>query len=138
MFSVPVPGARRKSPFQLVQHCLNPRLTVGLQNIVKRFNLKSLGGVLLIRSNEHNVRLNREPADILGEQHTVNGRDINIQKNNIDLFGLKILQRIQPVFKLRSNPNTAVRSDQISKLLSGQHFILNNYRSHRCSFMTSK
>ncbi|MNN80507.1 hypothetical protein D3C81_1972470 [compost metagenome] len=94
--------------------------------------------MLLVRGNKYDIRLDRKPADILGQQHTVDGRDIDVQKNHIHFLRLQILQRIQPVLELGGNPYGAVRSDQKGKLLPCQHFILYNDRSHRFSFLTSK
>ncbi|MNW66063.1 hypothetical protein D3C74_445010 [compost metagenome] len=94
--------------------------------------------MLLVRGNKDDIGLDRKAADILGQQHPIDGRNIDIQKNHIHFLRLQILQRIQPVLELGGNPYGAICSDQKGKLLPCQYFILYNYRSHRCSFVTSK
>ncbi|MNI42680.1 hypothetical protein D3C73_969810 [compost metagenome] len=138
MLLFPLMSARSKCPLQLMQHRLDPRFAVRLQNIVEGFDLEGLGSMFLVRGNKDDIGLDREPADILGQQHTIDGRNIDIQKNHIHFLRLQILQCVQTVLELSGNAYGAVCSDQKGKLLPCQHFILYNYRSHRCSFVTSK
>jgi len=115
---------------QLLQHGDDPRLLIGLQNVVKRFQLKRLDRMLFPRGNKHNKRLMRELADVLRQQHAVQRRNIDIEKQGIHLVVLKVLQHVQTVIEGGDNLHLAVRFDKPAQLLLGKDLIFNDDNFH--------
>ena len=60
------------------------------------------------RGDEHNKRFMGELADVLCQQHTIQRRNIDIQKNGVDAVMLQKLQHVQTVVKGADNLHLAV------------------------------
>ncbi|MNP50660.1 hypothetical protein D3C76_1449360 [compost metagenome] len=98
--------------FQLLQHTDDARFLIRFQNVVEGFQFKSFSSVFFPCGDKHNKRLVGELVDVLRQQHTVQRRDIDIQKNGIDPVMLQKFQHIQPVFKRAHNLHLAVLFNQ--------------------------
>ncbi|CSE30084.1 Uncharacterised protein [Shigella sonnei] len=60
------------------------------------------------RGDEHNKRFMGELADVLRQQHAIQRRNIDIQKNGVDAVMLQKLQHVQTVVKGADNLHLAV------------------------------
>ncbi|MNP43964.1 hypothetical protein D3C76_1378090 [compost metagenome] len=84
---------------QLMEHCSNSFLVIRLQNIIKRLQLKGFRCMFLIRRRKYNVGFRCKLSNMMGQHHTVQRGNIDIEKNNIYFLFLQKLQYIQPIFK---------------------------------------
>ena len=73
---------------QLLQHVDNARFLVGLENIIKRLQLKGFHRMLFPRGNKNDKGLMRELADVLRQQYAIKRWNIDIEKNGVDFVVL--------------------------------------------------
>ena len=116
--------------FQLVKHGDDARFVIGLENIVKGFQLESLNRMIFPGGDKHNQRPLRELVNILRQQHAVQRRDIDIEKNDVDPMLLQIFQHLQAVVETGLDLYLAVLLDHPAQLLLRQKFVFDNNGFH--------
>jgi len=69
-------------------------------------------------------------ADVLRQQNPVQRRNIDIEKNGIDLVVLEKLQHVQAIVKAADDLHLAVGVDKPGELLLSQKLIFHNNNFH--------
>ncbi|MNK45264.1 hypothetical protein D3C87_640200 [compost metagenome] len=112
--------------FELLQQIDDARLVVGLEDIVERLQLERLHRKLLVGGDEDDVGRMARLVQVLGQQQTIDGGDLDIQKHHIHLVILQVFERLQPIFETRHYLDLTVLVHQIDQLLASQVFVFDN------------
>ena len=86
--------------------------------------------MLVPRGDKDDKGLTGKLADVLRQQHPVQRRNIDIQKNGVDPVVLKVFQYVQPVLKGADDLHLAVFFNKPAQLLLREYFIFHNDDFH--------
>ncbi|MNN27233.1 hypothetical protein D3C81_1407620 [compost metagenome] len=119
--------------FQLLQHGDDTRFVIGLEDIVKGLDFECFHRMLFIGGDKHNRRTVCEFADVLRQQYPVQRRDIDIEKNGVNLMGLQVFQHVQPVLKGGFDNDIAVFFNQVTEFFLREELVFNDDGFHDSS-----
>ena len=102
---------------------------VGFQDVVKGFQLKGFHRMFFPRGDKDDKRFMGKLADVLRQQNPVERRNIDIEKDGVDLVVLEKFQHVRPSSKL---PTISIWLWVLisRELLLGQKLILHNDNFH--------
>jgi len=113
-----------------LQHIDDARLLVRFQDVVKGFQLKGFHRMFFPRGDKDDKRFMGKLADVLRQQNPVERRNIDIEKDGVDLVVLEKFQHVQAVVKAADDLHLAMGVNKPGELLLGQKLILHNDNFH--------
>lgn len=113
-----------------MQHIDDARLLVRFQDVVKGFQLKGFHRMFFPRGDKDDKRFMGKLADVLRQQNPVERRNIDIEKDGVDLVVLEKFQHVQAVVKAADDLHLAMGVNKPGELLLGQKLILHNDNFH--------
>ena len=116
-----------------LQHGDDACLVIGLEDVVERLDLERFHRVLFIGGDEHDRRAMRELADVLRQQHAVQRRDVDVEKNGVNLMGLQVFQDVEAVLEAGDDIDIAVFLDQVAEFFLREEFVFHDNGFHEAS-----